>query len=131
MFAAAGLVEVGRPTCGVSSCDSTSDRRGADASRGRSACDADEQRYTSQTAMAGASCRAFSVAVDRSATGVYVTRSGLMPSADASCGSSRSMRFFDASIRPPDAQASIRAASLTSSPSAVTSLRPVVVIHPT
>ncbi len=40
------------------------------------------------------------------------------------------MRVFDA-IRPPDAHASIRAASLTSSPSAVTSLRPVVVIHPT
>jgi hypothetical protein len=62
---------------------------------------------------------------------VYIKRSALMPSAAASCGSRCSIRFFDASIRPPDADASILAASLTSSPSAVTSLRPVVVIHPT
>jgi hypothetical protein len=49
----------------------------------------------------------------------------------ASFGSRRSIGFFDASIRPSDADASILAASLTSSPSAVTSLRPVVVIHST
>jgi len=41
------------------------------------------------------------------------------------------MRFFEASIRPPVAQASIRAASLTSSPRAVTSARPPVVMLPT
>ena len=41
-----------------------------------------------------------------------------------------SMRCLEASVRPPVAQASIRAHSLTSSPSAVTSVRPTVVIWP-
>jgi hypothetical protein len=38
---------------------------------------------------------------------------------------------LDASIRAPLAQASMRAASLTSSPSAFTSVRPLVAIWPT
>ena len=47
-----------------------------------------------------------------------------MPSVAASVVSKRSSKSFDASRRPPVAQASMRAASLTSSPRAVTSVRP-------
>ena len=49
----------------------------------------------------------------------------------ASPGSKRSISSLEARARPPLAQASIRAASLTSSPSAVTSPRPAVVMLPT
>ena len=81
-------------------------------------------RYTSQTAMEGASRRALSVAEERSASGVYFVCPVSSPSASASARSSRSMSDLEARVLPPVAQASILAASFISSPSAVTSLRP-------
>ena len=60
--------------------------------------------YTSQTAIAGASRRAFSVAVARSARGVYVMRSGSSPRSAASSRLRRSTSTLEASARPPVAR---------------------------
>ena len=63
----------------------------------------------SPTAMDGASLRASSVAVSKSPSTVYVSRSGSSPRPAASEESRRSMRAFEARARRPPAHASMRA----------------------
>jgi hypothetical protein len=69
-------------------------------------------RYTSQTAIDGASRRALSVAVERVASGVYVVWVVSSPSASASARLRRSISDLEASVRPCVAHASMRAARL-------------------